>query len=152
MNNPSLEWMIDKDNPPKDNLSDVKMTSPSDPKTVSFVSHSATAQPTHSTTHSENDDMLMNTAFKEDLSLMEWTPDNYVPHNNKENSPEVRKPSISISHTKIEQFVEKLTDNSSSTIHNVNTDNSGNNDTITPPTPSTTSVCKIQEKLRKRNK
>ena len=149
MKNPSLEWIIDKDNPPKDNLSNAKMTFPSNPKTVRFVSPPATAQPLHSTTYSKNDDMLMNTAFKEDLPLMEWTSDNYVPHNNKENSPKVRKPSISISRTKIQQFVENLTNNSSSTIHTVNTDNSDNNNTITP---STTSVCKIREKRQKRNK
>ena len=59
MKDPSLEWMIDKDNPPKDNLSDVKMTSPSDPKTVQFVSPPETDKPPHSTNYSENDDKFL---------------------------------------------------------------------------------------------
>ena len=63
MTDPSLEWMIDKDNPPEDNLSDVKMTSLTDPETVQFVLSPETDQPPNSTTHSENDDMLMNIAF-----------------------------------------------------------------------------------------
>ena len=91
MDDPSLEWMIDKDNPPEDNLSNVKMTSPSNPKTVSFVSHPATAQPIPSTANSEDEDMLMNTDFKEDLSLIEWTPDNYVPPNDKEREKKTKK-------------------------------------------------------------
>merc|ERR1711884_497933 len=66
---------------------------------------------------------------------MGWTPDNDDPPNDKENSPKVRKPSISISYAKIQQFVKDLIDNSSST-HIVNTDNSDNNDMITP-SPST---------------
>merc|ERR1711884_194030 len=67
---------------------------------------------------------------------MGWIPDSDDPPNNKENSPKVRKPSISISYTKIQQFVKDLTDNSSSTIHTINTNNSDNNDIITP-SPST---------------
>ena len=104
MNDPSLDWLFDKDNPPedKDNPSNVKMTSLSNPKTVRFVSPPATDQPPiNSTTCSENDVMLMNTAIMEDLSLMGWTPDNNDPPNDKDNSPEVRKPSISIPDTKI---------------------------------------------------
>ena len=115
MMDPSLEWMIDKDNPPKDNLSDVKMTSPSDPKTVRFVSPPSTAQLTYSTTYSKNDDMLMtNTDIMDNLSLMGWTPDNDDPPNDKENSPKVRKPSISISYANI-QKVEDLINNDDST-------------------------------------
>ena len=104
MTDPSLEWMIDKDNPPEDNLSDVKMTSLTDPETVRFVLSPETDQPPNSTTHSENDDMIMKTAIMDDchhdLSFMGWTPDNDDPPNYKENSPEVRKPSISISYKK----------------------------------------------------
>ena len=93
MKDPSLEWMIDKDNPPKDNLSDVKMTSPSDPKTVRFVSPPETDQPPHSTTHSENDDMLTKTAIMEDMSLM---MSNYNdPPNDKDNFPNVKMSSSS---------------------------------------------------------
>ena len=113
MKDPSLEWLVDKDNPPdKDNLSDV--TSPSDHKTVRFVLPSKTDHPPPPT-HSENDMLMMNTDIMDDLSLMGWTPDNDDPPNDKENSPEVRKPSISISYAKIQQFVKDLTDNSSST-------------------------------------
>ena len=116
MKDPSLDWLFDKDNPPddKDNLSDVKMTSPTDPKTVQFVLSPETDQPLHSTTHSKNDDILMNTAFMDDLSLMGWTPDNDDPPNDKENSTEVRKPSISISYAKI-QKVDNLINNDDST-------------------------------------
>ena len=89
MKDPSLDWLFDKDNPPddKDNPSDVKMTSPSDPKTVRFVSPPSTAQPTHSTT-SENDMLMMNKDIMDDLSLMGWTPHNDDPPNDKENSPD----------------------------------------------------------------
>ena len=88
MNDPSLEWMIDKDNPPEDNLSDVKMTSPSDPNTVRFVSPPETDQPLHSTTHSENDDMLTKTAIMKEISLMMSDYDD--PPNDKDNSPNVK--------------------------------------------------------------
>ena len=137
MNNPSLDWLFKKDNPPKDkdNPSDVKLTSASDPKTVRFVSFPEIDQSPHSTTQSENenDDMLTKTAIMDNISLMEWTPDNDPP-NNKDNSPNVKKSSIS--YAKIQKFVEHLTDNSPSTIHINNTDNSDNTDTFTP-SPST---------------
>ena len=136
MNVPSLDWLFDKDNSPedKDNPSDVKMISPLDPKTVRFVSPPETDQPPHSTTHSENDDMLTKTAIMDDISLMEWTPDNNDPPNNKDNSPNVKKSSIS--YAKIQKFVKHLTDNPPSTIHTNNIDNSDNTDTFTP-SPST---------------
>ena len=105
MMDPSLEWMIDKDNPP-DNLPDVTMTAPTDPRKVRFVSTPAITQPAPTTQPEENDDMiLLKTEMTDDLSLMGWTPDNDDPPNNKDNSPKVRKPSISISRTKIQQFV-----------------------------------------------
>ena len=79
MTDPSLEWMIDKDNPPEDNLPDVTMTSPTDPRTVRFVSTPAIAQPTP-TTQPKNDDMIMlKTDMMDDLSLMGWTPENNDP-------------------------------------------------------------------------
>ena len=95
MKNPSLEWIIDKDNPPKDkdNISDVKMTSPSDPKIVRFVSSLETDQPPHSTTHSENDDILTKTAIMEDVSHMMSDCDDSP--NDKDNSPKDKKPPIS---------------------------------------------------------
>ena len=88
MNNPSLEWLIDKDNPPndKDNPSDVK-TSPSNPNTVQFVSPE-TDQHAHSTTYSETDDMLTKTAIMEDISLMMSNYNN--PPNDKDNSPNIK--------------------------------------------------------------
>ena len=131
--------MIDKDNPPEDNLFDVKMTSPSDPEPLRFVSPPATAQPINSTTHSDNDDMLMNIAFQEDLFLVEWTPDNYVPPNNKENSTKVRKPSISISYAKI-QKVDDL----------INNDDSTTTPASTPSTKSRRNVLEQRKKRRRR--
>merc|ERR1712115_559610 len=110
------------------------MSSPTDPKTVRLVLPPSTAQPTHSIT-SKNDMIMLKTGLMDDLSLMGWTPDNDDPPNDKENSPEVRKPSISISYAKIQQFIKDLTDNSPTT-HTVNTDNSDNNVMITP-SPST---------------
>merc|ERR1712115_742073 len=98
--------------------------------------------------HSENDDMIMKTAIMDDcyhdLSLMGWTPDNDDPPNDKENSPEARKPSISISYAKI-QKVDDLIKNESSTPPSPLT-------TSTPPPSSsplkssTKSVRKIREK------
>ena len=122
--------MIDKDNPPKDkdNISDVKMTSPSNPKTVQFVSPLETDQLPHSTIHSENDDMLTKTVIMEDISHMMSNYDDSP--NNKDNSPNNKKSSIS--YAKIQQIVKHLTDNSPSNIHINNTNNSINTDTSTP--------------------
>lgn len=115
--------MIDKDNPPadKDNLSDVKMTSPADPKTVRFVSPLETDKPP-STTHSEYDDMLTKTktAIMEDISLMMSDYD------------------VTMSSVQIEKVVESLlpssvTSRHSSTTHSKSTDNPENNPNITPP-------------------
>merc|ERR1711884_270987 len=81
---------------------------------MGFVSTPAIAQPT-STTQPENDDMIMlKTNMMDDLSLMGWTPENDEPPNNKENSTEARKPSISISYAKI-QKVDNLINNDDST-------------------------------------
>ena len=100
--------MFDKDNPPddKDNPSNVKTTSPSDPNTVRFVSPE-TDQHAHSTTHSENDDMLTKTAIMEDISLM--MSDYNDPPNDKDNSPNV-KMSLS-SNPKTLRFVSTLATN-----------------------------------------
>ena len=146
MTDPSLEWMIDKDNPPEDNLFDVKMTSPSDPEPLRFVSPPATAQPINSTTHSDNDDMLMNIAFQEDLFLVEWTPDNYVPPNNKENSTKVRKPSISISYAKIQKVDDLINNDDSTTTSSPSTTTS----TSTPSTKSRRNVLEQRKKRRRR--
>ena len=152
MMDPSIEWMIDKDNPPEDNLPDVTMTSPTDTDQVRFVLSPETNQPPNTNTHSENDDMMMKTAIKDDcyhdLSLMGWTTDNDDPPNDKENSPESRKPSISISYAKIQKVDDLITNDDSSTPPS----------TSTPPPPSpplkssTKSVRKIREKRRKRSK
>ena len=140
MTDPSLEWMIDKDNPPKDNLSDVKMTSPSDPKPLRFVSPPASAQPTNSTTHSDNDDMLTKTDIMEDISLMMSDCD------------------VTMSSAQTEKVVESPLPCSGislqlSTTHSKSTDNTENNPNITPspppsppPTSPTKSVRKIREK------
>ena len=75
MNNPSLmDWLFNKDNPPdnKDNLSKVKMSCHSDPRTGSFVSTLVTDQPPfHSTTTCiKNDDMIMKIAMS--WALIDW--------------------------------------------------------------------------------
>ena len=79
MNNPScLDWLFDKDNPPdnKDTPSDVKMSSThSDPKTVSFVSTPATAQPPiNSTTTCTKNDMFPKKTMT--WALAAWGYDN----------------------------------------------------------------------------
>ena len=62
-----MDWLFNKDNPPydKDNPSNVKMSSHSNPKTGSFVSTLATDQPPfHSiTTRTKNDNMIMKIAM-----------------------------------------------------------------------------------------
>merc|ERR1711884_117022 len=81
---------------------------------MGFVSTPAIAQPT-STTQPENDDMIMlKTNMMDDLSLMGWTPENVDPPNDKENSTEARKPSISISYANIKK-VDNLINNDDST-------------------------------------
>merc|ERR1712115_547506 len=125
MMDPSLEWMIDKDNPPY-YLSDVKMYSPTDPKAVQFVSPPETDQPPHSTTHSENDDSLtkMKTTLMEDMSLMMTDYDVMMSSVQTKKVIESPLPSSGISlHL--------------STTHSKSTDNAENNPNITPlPPPS----------------
>ena len=79
--------------------------------------------------------MLMNTAFKEGLSLLEWTPDNYVLPNDKENSTEVRKPSISISYAKIQKVDDLI----------------NNYDSTTTPSPSTITSTSTPSSKSRRN-
>ena len=143
---PSLEWMIDKDNPPEDNLSDVTMTSPTDPKTVWFVTTPAITQPTP-TTQPKNDDVIMlNTDIMDNLSLMGWTPDNDDPPKDKENSTKVRKPSISISYAKIQKVDDLINNDDSTTTPSPSTITS----TSTPSTMSQRNVLEQQKKRRQR--
>ena len=68
MHNLSLmDWLFDKDNAPnnKDNPSNVKISSHSDPKTGSFVSPPETDQPLFcsTTTCTKNDDIILKIAI-----------------------------------------------------------------------------------------
>merc|ERR1711884_542907 len=85
------------------------------------------------------------TAFKEDLSLMEWTPDNYVPLD-KENPTEVRKPYISISYAKIQKVDDLINNDDSTTTPSPSTITS----TSTPSTKSRRNILEQRKKRRHR--
>ena len=153
-NDPSLmDWLFNKENPSdnKDNSSKVKMSSHSNPKTVSFALTPATDQSLHSTiTHTKTDDMIMKIAM-DDIFVMKLTLDNNNSPNNKDNSPDNKK--FSVPYTKIGKFVKKLKDKSpfhsshSSTTHNKNTNIPENNNIFTPTPPTsheTYTICTDQ--------
>ena len=155
MNNPSLvDWLFGKDNPPnnKDNPSDVKMFSPSDPKTVQFVSTPATDKPPiNSTTRTKNDDKFLKKMAR---ALTAWGYNNDSPPDDN----------VIMSSVQTEKVVKSMLPSSvtslhSFTTHSKSTNNTKNNPNITPspppsppPTSLTKSVRKIREKRRKRSK
>ena len=135
-NNPSLmDWLFDKDNPPnnKDNPSNVKMSSHSDPKTVRFVSTLATHQPLHSTTTCyKNDYMISKIAMAGALTDWGYNNDN-IPDDNTMSSFQTGKLVTSLLSSSVISLL-------SSTTHSKDTNNTKNktNTTLLPsPLPST---------------
>lgn len=127
MKDPSLHWLFDKDNPldDKDNPSDVKMSSPSDSKTVRFVSIPTTDKPPiNSTTFTKNDDKFLKKMVR---ALTAWGYNNDNPPDN------VAMPSVQTGKVVKSPLPSSVTSLHSFTTYSKSTDNIKNNPNFTPP-------------------